>query len=310
MSSCLMAGSQSIIGIGKPRVDFLGTMRRFPELGSKAELRQFSIQGGGAAATALIALLEWDYECRLIAKVSNDPFGQLIRGGFDLPGFDTGGLVIEPDRISPFAFVALQQGPTMERAVFQTLGNVPPLKADEVQLERIDGCAALLIDGTEPEAQLAAAAYARKRSIPVMLHLNRPVERLDELIAGCNLLISSERVTADIGPRGTMDDSLRAMVKLGPRVAVITMGQEGSVGIEGDKIVRQPIYADITPLERGGAGHIYFAGFVHATIEGCSLERRLQLASAAAGLSCRQIGTWAGVPSLEETIALAWPDGL
>ncbi len=304
-----MAGSQTIVGIGRPRVDFLGTMRRFPELGSKADLRQFSIQGGGAAATALIALLEWDYECRLIAKVSDDPFGQLIRGGFDLPGFDTDGFVIEPDRISPFAFVALQQGKTMERAVFQTLGNVPPLEADEVQLERIDDCAALLIDGTEPEAQLAAAAYARQRSIPVMLHLNRPAERIDELIAGCDVLISSERITADVAPRGAVDDSLRALVKLGPRVAVITMGQEGSVGIEDDEIVRQPIFSDITPLDRGGAGHIYFAGFVHATVHGKSLQHRLQLASAAAGLSCRHIGAWAGVPSLEETTALAWPGG-
>jgi sugar/nucleoside kinase (ribokinase family) len=309
MGDCLMADTQSIVGIGRPRVELLGTMRRFPDLGSKAELQQFSIQGGGAAATALIALLEWSYKCRLIAKVSNDPFGQLIRGGFDLPGFDTDGIVIEPDRISPFAFVALQQGQTMKRAVFQTLGNVSPLEADEVQLDRIDGCAALLIDGTEPEAQLAATAYARERSIPVTLHLNRPVERLDELIAGCDVLIASERVTADIAPRGTVDDSLRVMVKRGPRVAVITMGQEGSIGIEGDEIVRQPIFADITPLERGGAGHIYFAGFVHATVEGCSLQRRLQLASAAAGLSCRHIGAWAGVPSLEETIALAWPDG-
>lgn len=304
-----MANIQNIIGVGRPRVDFLGTMARFPELGSKADLRQFSIQGGGATATALIALLEWDYQCRLIAKVSNDPFGQLIRGGFDLPGFDTDGIVTEPDRISPFAFVALQEGSTMERAVFQTLGSVPPLEADEVQLHRIDGCAALLIDGTEPEAQLVAAAYARERSIPVMLHLNRSVERLHELVAGCDVLISSERITADLSPRGTVDDSLREMVQRGPKVAVITMGREGSVGMDGDEIVRQPIYADIAPLERGGAGHIFFAGFVHATLLGCSLGRRLQLASAAAGLSCRQIGAWAGVPSLDEIVSLAWPDG-
>ncbi len=304
-----MANSRTIVGIGRPRVDFLGTMRRFPELGSKAELRQFSIQGGGAAATALIALLEWDYGCRLIAKVSNDPFGQLIRGGFDLPGFDTDAFVTEPDRISPFAFVALQEGHTMERAVFQTLGNVSLLAPDELQLERIDGCAALLIDGTEPDAQIVAAQYARAHGVPVMLHVHRPVERLDELIAGSDLLISSERLTADIAPRGSVDDSLRAMVQLGPKVVVVTMGQEGSVGIEGEEIVRQPIYADIAPLERGGAGHIFFAGFVHATLEGCPLQRRLQLASAAAGLSCRHIGAWAGVPSLDETIALAWPDG-
>jgi len=303
-----MTESLSIAGIGRPRVDFLGTMRRYPDLGSKAELRQFSIQGGGSVATALIALLEWDYKCRLLAKVSNDPFGQLIRGGFDLPGFDTGGMVTEPDRISPFAFVALQDGSTMESAVFHTLGNVPPLEADEVQLHRIDDCAALLIDGTEPEAQLVASAYARERSIPVMLHLNRPAEQMDQLIAGCDVLITSERITADISPRGTLDDSLREMVKRGPQVAVITMGEEGSVGIEADKIHRQPIYADITPLERSGAGHLFFAGFVHASIEGWSLERRLQFASAAAGLSCRHIGAWAGVPSLEETITLAWPD--
>lgn len=303
-----MAKAQSIVAVGRPRVDFLGTMVRFPELGSKTDLRQFSIQGGGAAATALVALLEWGYACRLIAKVSNDPFGQLIRGGFDLPGFDTEGFVTEPERISPFAFVALQEGHTMERAVFQTLGNVSPLGPDELDRQRLDGCAALLVDGTEPLAQLAAAAYARERSIPVMLHVNRPTEHLKELVASCDVLIASERITADIAPRGRAEDSLRAMVELGPRVAVMTMGQEGSIGIEGDEIIRQPIFADIAPLDRGGAGHIYFAGFVHATLQDRSLLSCLQLASSAAGLSCRQIGAWAGVPSLEESTALAWPD--
>ncbi|MFH2005681.1 MAG: PfkB family carbohydrate kinase [bacterium] len=283
-------------------------MRRYPELGSRTDLRQFSIQGGGAVATALIALLEWEYECRLIAKVSDDPFGQLIRGSFDLPGFDTSGLVTQPDRISPFAFVALQEGHTMESATFETLGSVSPLEPDELELGALEGCATLLIDGSEPEAQLTAARRARELSIPVMLHLNRPNEALTELLPLTDVLIASERLTADIAPQEDIEDALRAIRDQGPTVAVITMGLDGSIGITEDTIVRQPIYADIRPLERGGAGYLFYAGIVHGTLEGWPLRKRLQFASAAAGLSCRHIGTWAGVPSLQETEATAWSD--
>ncbi len=296
-----------IVGVGRPRLDLLGSVLRLPDLGKEADLRQFSIQGGGATATALVALLEWGHTCRLIAKVSDDPFGQLIRSGFDLPGFHGDSILTEPGCISPFAFVALKEGDVMERAVYQTPGNVPPLEIHELPMDRLDGCAALLVDTTEPRAQLAAAEEARERGIPVMLHASHATEALDDLIANSDVLVCSERLTADIAPAGSLEDSLHALADQGPTVVVLTMGQEGCVGIEGDEIRRQPIFPDIAPLERGGASHIFFAGFVHATLEGLSLTQKLRLGTAAAGLSCRHMGTWAGVPSLEEATALAFP---
>ena len=308
MSRLEMATSHTILGIGRPRIEFLGTMRRYPEHGHRSELRQFSIQGGGTVGTALVALVEWDCECRIIAKVSSDPFGQLIRGGFDLPGFDTQGIVTERERISPFAFVALEEGRRMERTVFQTPGNVSPLRPADMNLSLLDGCAALLVDGSEPAAQLAGAQRAKAQSIPVLFDASHPAEGMVELLEYTDVLVASERFTAEVAPQGEYRDSLRAIQKMGPAVVVITRGEEGAVAIEGDTVMQQGIYEDITPLERGGAGDVFFAGIAFGTVQGWPLDKRLQFASAAAGLSCRQIGSWAGVPNLDETTATAWPE--
>lgn len=300
-------GGGPILGIGRPVVELLGTVARLPSRGESADLRQFSIQGSGSVATALVALLEWGHRCRLAGKTSDDVFGALARESFAFEGFDTRGLITAPGCLSPFSFVALEETERMERTVIQTPGNVPPLAADEVDPELLDGCAALLVDGTEVEAQLALAEAARSRGLPVLFDASRYGERQAELLAVSDVLIASERFTAEVAPRVELEDSLAALQQQGPGLVIITMGVEGAIGRRDNATVRQPIFHGIAPRERGGTGPLFFAGVVHAMMQGWSLERQLRFASAAAGLACREIGSRGGIPSLEEVTATAWP---
>ncbi len=301
--------ARPILGIGRPSVEMLGTVARLPSRGESADLRQFSIQGSGSVATALVALLEWGHRCRLAGQTSDDVFGALVRDSFAFEGFETRGLVTAAGYLSPFSFVALEETERMERTVIQTPGNVPPLAADEVDPALLDGCAALLIDGTEVEAQLTMAETARARGLPVLFDASCYGERQAELLAASDVLIASERFTAEVAPRAELEDSLVALQQQGPGLVIITMGVEGAIGRRDGATVRQPIFHGITPRERGGTGPLFFAGVVHALLQGWSLERQLRFASAAAGLACREIGSRGGIPSLEEVVTTAWPEG-
>lgn len=297
-----------IIGIGRPTVEFLGTMHRYPDKGEKAELRQFSIQGGGTVATALAALAGWGHPTELVAKVGDDPFGRLVGIGLQVHGVGLRGLVTQPDRLSPFQFIALQELRELQRSVFYTQGTVTPLQPAEVDLSLLEGSAALLIDGSEPEVQELAAQRARELRVPVFLDAGGLGEGMGELTGLCDVLVASERFAADVAPKEELVDSLLELRQLGPRLVVLTMGTDGAVGLYGDRMVRQAIFDEITPLERTGAGDAFFAGVVHGMLSEWSLEKILQFASAVAGLTCRQIGSRAGLPDLVEAGQVAWPD--
>ena len=73
--------------------------------------------------------------------------------------------------------------------------------------------------------------------------------------------------------------------------------------------MRQPIFHEITPRERGGTGYHFFAGVVHGLLQQWKLDRMLRFASAAAGLATREIGSLGGTTSLAEVMETAWPDG-
>lgn len=296
---------QVIAGIGRPTLELVGSVHRLPPPGGTAELAQFSIQGSGAAATALVALLEWGYRCRLAGRVSDDPIGRLIRTGFEFEGFDASGLIATPGQLSPFAIVALQEAEVMERTVLHTDGTLPPLTATELRPAFTEGCAALVVDGTEPDAQVAAAEAAHGRGIPVIFDASTEGPRSRDLLAHTDVLVAAERFAAELCPRAELSQSLESLRRLGPRVAIVTMGVEGSMGVDEQGATQQPIFTEIRPRERGGAGHVFLAGVVHGHLQGWDLGTMLTFATAAAGLSCREIGARGGIPALAEVEALA-----
>ena len=65
-----------VVGMGLNSVDFLCVVPEFPTVNSKMEMLQFSKQGGGQVATAMVALSRWGAKAKYIGKVGGDELGQ------------------------------------------------------------------------------------------------------------------------------------------------------------------------------------------------------------------------------------------
>ena len=125
---------------------------------------------------------------------------------------------------------------------------------------------------------------------------------MGELLALSDVVIGSERFATEFAPSDNMEKSLREITRLGPSIAVITLGNEGAVALEGDKLVQQePI--DVFVADTTGAGDVFCGAFAYATAAGWQLEEALPFANAAAGLKCRTLGARAGLPTLQEVTA-------
>jgi ribokinase len=295
-----------VVGIGHATVDVFGVVPRYPQRDSKIELAEYSKQGGGPVATALCAAAALGVPATYVGKLGDDELGKYILAGLREFGVDCERVVITPG-YSPTSFVVVDRE-TASRTIFYTRGDLQAMQAREVDLSVLEGARVLLVDGLQPDAQIAAAEAAHERGVTVLLDAGSLREGMGELVALADIVIASERFASDLAPRGEVEDSLRELAKMGPRVAIVTLGDAGSVGLEGQKLVRQAAH-EVDAIDTTGAGDVYHGAFAAALVRGYTLERAMQFASVAAGLSCQALGGRAGIPELDEVLdACGWPD--
>ncbi|MCA9669322.1 MAG: hypothetical protein KC503_27190 [Myxococcales bacterium] len=293
----------AVVGVGQAHIDHLAVVDRYPEVEANLELAGLSLQGGGIVATALATLANFGVPTRIVAKISNDDFGRFIERGLAALEMDTSHLVVEPDCISPYRFVVIERE-RHRHTVLHTPGSVSPLRPSEIDFSVLDDASLLLIDGCHTDAQARLAEEARKRDILVVLDAGALHEGMGDLVPLADVLVAAERYASEIAPRGEIEDSLIELGRMGPKTVVVTLGEEGSIGLEGDKLVRQPPLA-VDVVDTTGAGEIFLGGYCYALLQKWPLERCMQVASAAAGLSCRELGARAGMPRLQEVLESA-----
>ncbi len=285
-----------VVSVGHCTVDYLGVVERYPPLDRKEELSAFSVQGGGPAATASVALSALGVPVSFVGKIGDDALGRTAGRTLEDAGVDCSGLVEVKGAISALSFVAVDHA-TGKRTVFWTKGNVPPLSPEEVDVAMLDGAEVLLVDGHHAEAQLALALEARRRGLEVVLDAGSQRPGMDDLVKVSTVVVASERFAAE--QAGAVDRALEAIMGLGPRCVVVTLGEDGAVGRENEQNeLVAPFHVDV--VDTTGAGDVYHGAFVYGMLEPWSLRERMEFAGCAAALSCRALGARAGLPTVEE----------
>ena len=82
----------------------------------------------------------------------------------------------------------------------------------------------------------------------------------------------------------------------------ITIGEEGSVGMENDETYIVPATA-VQAVDTTGAGDVYHGAFIYGMLKGWELRERMRFANAAAALKCRSLGGRGPAPALIRTKA-------
>ncbi len=100
------------------------------------------------------------------------------------------------------------------------------------------------------------------------------------------------------------DDQLaHELLCLGVKRVVLTLGEAGSVAFQDGCKMAQPAFA-LDAVDTTGASDAFVGAFCQALDLGLSARRRLEFASAAAGLACTRRGTMSALPQLAEVEAL------
>lgn len=291
-----------VVGLGQAHIEHIAVTDRYPDADTTVDLPEFSIQGGGRVATALAIVASWGLEAALLGRLSDDEFGRFTVNSLAPLGVDTSGVRMQPGRMSPYRLVILDRS-THRATTLYTPGSIDPLALQEIDFAAIEQARLLLLDGSDPVTQLAAAQRARGTQVPVMLDVGRSSEEVLPLIQQTDVLIASERAILDLAPHAEIEDSLAELSRMGPSTVLVTMGAEGSIGLQGHKLVRQPPL-DVEIVDTTGAGDVYLGAFCYGLVKEHALERCMRIASIGAGLSCRGLGSRSALPTLAEVEAM------
>ncbi len=289
-----------VVGLGQACVDYLGVIPFYPQEDGKMEIMDFHMKCGGPASTAMVTLARLGISCSFMGSVSDDIFGQKIRQNLMDQNVDISHLKITPGYTSQFAFICISQK-TGKRTIFWHRGNVPHLTSLDVHLIDFPAAKILHIDGLMVDACIESARQAKQLGMTVVMDAGTMREGSKEIVSFVDILIASETFADPIVEKNaTVEQKLEALVKMGPKEVVITLGEKGSVGVDQNGQVHFQKAFQVNPVDTTGAGDVYHGAYIHGLLTGKSMPQCMRFASAVAAINCTRIGAQGGIPTLRQ----------
>lgn len=295
-----------VVGIGLNAIDYLVGLPRFPVPGEKLRMSSFAREGGGQAATALVALSRWGRRCKYVGNVGDDEHGRISIRLLSREGIDLAHVRTVPGATSQFAVILVEEG-TGERTILWDRDPRIRIAPEDLPLDEIRRARALLVDGHDVPASIAAAGAARGAGVPVVLDAEKVQEGTEELLSLCDHVVAAGHFPGLLIPGVPAEEGAREILRrYGPVTSTVTLGSRGAFGCDGREEIHSPAIR-VDAVDTTGAGDIFHAGFLCALLEGLPFREILSFANAAAGLSCRAMGGRAAIPTLVEIRAGGFP---
>jgi len=292
-----------VIGMGCCCWDYLGVVESYPRLDDKVAMTELVQQGGGQAGTAMVAVARLGGRAAIFGRVGEDEFGEHVRETFEAEGVDTTWLVKVPGTTSQFAFCVIDAS-SGKRTIFYIHGTKGKFDPDELAREELLDCRCLLLDGHHNVAAVAAAGWARQEGIPVVLDLERPQAQDEQLVSLASHPIVPEDFALDFTGEGNVRVAGEALLARGAEVLVITRGDKGALAFTDEGVIEQPALSIEPIIDTTGAGDVFHGAFAYGIALGYEVAHNLRFSSAVAALKCRALGGRAGIPTMDETLAL------
>ncbi len=281
-----------VFGLGQCSLDQVAIVAGFPRTGGKQRIEQWLELPGGQVATALLTCARLGLRTALATSVGEGREADVVlaplqRAGVDLsavrrvPGARTQGAMIVVDRVSG------------ERTVFWQRDVALALRTEHVPIALAES-AIVHLDAGDLGASIAAARAARSHDIPVVLDADTPAAGVEDLLACVDFPIVSREFAEHA--YGGARPALAALLRLGARLAVVTLGSEGALAASAEREFASPAFA-IAPVDTTGAGDAFHGAFAWALLRGHSAARALRTCNAVAALNCCALGAQGGLPT-------------
>ena len=302
----------------KPRIAILGIFvadlafraKRMPVIGETLIGEGFALGPGGKGSNQSVAAARAGGDVSFITRIGRDTFGEIALKTWQADGIDTSQAAFSDAAPTGAAFIFVSSETGDNAIIVETgaSGTITPeyVSNSEAAIKR----AKVFITQLETSAAAGRRGLelARKHGVTTVFN-PAPAAKIDPSIyALCDYVTPNENeVEAITGIRvHSIDDARRAgdaVLKLGTRSALITLGAQGVLLHSKEQSVHVPTYK-VKVVETTGAGDAFNGSFAVAIGEGRSPVEAARFGCAAAALSVTKAGTAPSMPMRGEIEAM------
>jgi sulfofructose kinase len=287
------AGFQ-VLGIGLCTVDMLFSVPRRPDFDASMRASQYLRQGGGPAATAMVALARLGASTAFIGKVGDDDDGHFIRAELAREGVDSSHFIVAPGAQSRVALVLVEES-SGERGFVTRPESCGELTPADLDREVVRAAQIVHLDDADATC-MQAARWAKEAGHKVVFDGTWLHDDLDTFLPFVDVAIVSEPLVRRWLPDLPPEQVVEKLATYGIATAVYTRGAEGCVAHWRGQTHHFPAFA-VDVVDTTGAGDAFHGAFIFGLLQAWPVERIIRFASATAALNCRALGGRTALPT-------------
>ena len=185
-----------------------------------------------------------------------------------------------------------------ERTVLWTRPDGLALRAEELDRAVLGAGRALLLDADDADTAILAAGWAKEAGALVMLDVDEPGPRTDELLALSDAVIVSDGFPQRHTGVADLRTALRRMAARGPQLVAATLGAGGALACADGRLLYVPAFR-VSVVDSTSAGDLFHAGCLYGLLQAWPVaahpalrQRRRRARLRRPGRARQHPGTW------------------
>ncbi|MET8633363.1 ribokinase [Streptomyces sp. NPDC004096] len=294
-----------LLVVGSANADLVIRVERRPAAGETVLGSDLVVHPGGKGANQAVAAARLGARTALLARVGDDGHGRLLLQSQRAAGVDTAGVLVGG---APTGVALITVDPSGDNSIVVSPGANARLAPKDVR-----AATGLLHGSRVVSAQLEIpleTVVEVVRSLPsgtrFVLNPSPPRPLPAEVLAACDPLIVNEheaRVIAGGELDGSPEDWAAALLALGPRSVVVTLGAQGALVATGEAMTRIKSMT-VDAVDTTGAGDAFTAALAWRLGAGSSLPEAAAYAARVGAAAVTRPGAQESFPTAEEVESL------
>jgi 2-dehydro-3-deoxygluconokinase len=273
--------------------------------------RQLDVQLGGAEANVMAAAARLGLRTAWISALPSNAWGVRVRRELGGHGVDCRYVVTKEGARMGLYFVEYGAAPRPIRVLYDRRDSaLARLASDEIDWEPVRRARLVHLTGITPALGASARAIverALREASAVSFDVNyraalwSPAEArafLDGVLPVVRYLFLGQaeaRTIFDLG--GSPVQIVESLARMAPSATIsVLRGEEGSLTRAGGDLYEPKTRRMVSMVDPIGAGDAWVAGFLWATLKGCSTQEAVDAGTAVAALKC---STWGDIALID-----------
>lgn len=284
--------------IGHTYIDVTFLTDRMPTGDEKLVAKDYAVSFGGNAVTAAFCCAKLGMEPDLITPVADDWLGRMF---LDMAA--RYGVSLHARKVSKSSLSVVMPN-NGKRAILRGRDDEYPHPFPVLNLS---GCRALHLDGHQPDAAIHYAKLFREAGLLTSLDGGGLRANTDELLGYIDVAVVAERLCEQmkLDPKAMLD----YLKSRGCRIGGITLGARGMLWYDESGMVHTlPSFtiAQDRIVDTSGAGDVFHGAYIYSYLADSTKrwEEHFRFARAASTHKIQHLGNEAGLPSLDDIVAV------